>query len=145
MFFEDKAQALRDDARVAAARRMAVCDAVENSPGYRSFANLLDRLFGQEVGDAFRAPFALGDGPAARPCGEAGIADADVRRYDAPVTFRSIDALVSAERACVVDSRRVLDDDQFARLLINRVKRPTFETGSCTVRYAGADRAGTEE
>ena len=64
MFFADRVAALgemwrvlRPEGRLA----VAVCDAVERSPGYAALAALLDRLFGREVGDAFRAPFALGD------------------------------------------------------------------------------------
>ena len=67
MFFADRVAALREmwrvlrpDGRLA----VAVCDAVERSPGYAALASLLDRLFGRAVGDAFRAPFALGDAEA---------------------------------------------------------------------------------
>ena len=133
MFFEDKAQALREMMRVlrpGGRMAVAVCDAVENSPGYVAFAALLDRLFGREVGDAFRAPFALGDAGRLRAlCGEAGIADADVARHSAPVRFKSIDALVSAERACAWTLGGLLDDDQFARLLTeSREALKPFET-----------------
>jgi ubiquinone/menaquinone biosynthesis C-methylase UbiE len=64
MFFDDRAGALRQMMRVlrpGGRIAVAVCDAVENSPGYAAFAALLDRLFGTAVGDAFRAPFVLGD------------------------------------------------------------------------------------
>jgi ubiquinone/menaquinone biosynthesis C-methylase UbiE len=51
MFFEDMPQALREMMRVlrsGGTLAVAVCDAVENSPGYSAFARLLDRLFGRE-------------------------------------------------------------------------------------------------
>src|SRR5690606_2059265 len=101
MFFEDKPKALREMMRVLKPGRwlaVAVCDAVENSPGYGTFALLLDRLFGKEVGNAFRAPFSLGDAEQLRKiCKQAGIADADVIQRNEKVRFRSIDALVSTE------------------------------------------------
>jgi SAM-dependent methyltransferase len=120
MFFADKPKALAEMTRVL--RRggrlaVAVCDAVENSPGYGAFVLLLDRLFGKEVGDAFRAPFSLGDaGRLCDICQEAGIADAEILRRVGKVRFKSIDALVSTERACVWTLGGVLTDEQFERL-----------------------------
>jgi SAM-dependent methyltransferase len=64
MFFDDQPQALREMMRVlrtGGTLAVAVCDAVDRSPGYAAFARLLDRLIGTHVGNAFRAPFALGD------------------------------------------------------------------------------------
>lgn len=121
MFFDDKPAALREMMRVlrpGGRLAVAVCDAVENSPGYSAFAQLLDRLFGKQVGDAFRAPFVLGDAERLHAlCREAGVADAEVERHHAAVRFNSIEALVSTERACVWTLGGVLDDEQFARLM----------------------------
>ncbi|WP_244514893.1 class I SAM-dependent methyltransferase [Ensifer sp. LCM 4579] len=121
MFFEDKPKALTEMMRVlkpGGRLAVAVCDAVENSPGYDAFALLLDRLFGKEVGDSFRAPFSLGDaGRLHEICSEAGIADAEVVQRSEKVRFNSIDALVSTERACVWTLGGVLTDEQFKRLL----------------------------
>jgi len=120
MFFDDPAGAMREMMRVL--RRggrlaVAVCDALDHSPGYAVLAELLHRLFGQSVADAFRAPFALGDPRRLLAlCDAAGIADAAVARVDGTVRFRSIDALVSTERACVWTLGGVLDDEQFDRL-----------------------------
>lgn len=120
MFFDDPVAALSEMRRVAkpgGAVAVAVCDAVEQSPGYAALAALLERLFGQDVADAFRAPFALGDAKRlARLCREAGIADANVRQRSGTVRFASIDALVSTERACVWTLGGLLDETQFDRL-----------------------------
>jgi SAM-dependent methyltransferase len=121
MFFEDRAGALREMMRVLRPGRrlaVAVCDAVERSPGYAAFATLLQRLFGQPVADAFRAPFILGDPEKLRAiCDEAGLAHAEILRRSGLVRFSSIDALVSTERACVWTLGGVLSDDQFTRLI----------------------------
>lgn len=121
MFFKDRAGALREMMRVLRPGRrlaVAVCDAVERSPGYASFATLLQRLFGRQVADAFRAPFILGDPEKLRAiCDEAGLAHAEISRRNGLVRFSSIDALVSTERACVWTLGGVLSDDQFTRLL----------------------------
>ncbi len=121
MFFEDKPQALREMMRVlrpGGRLAVAVCDAVENSPGYGTFALLLDRLFGRQVGDSFRAPFRLGDADRLHEvCREAGIEDAEVVQRSEKVRFESIDAMVSTERACVWTLGGVLTNEQFERLL----------------------------
>jgi SAM-dependent methyltransferase len=121
MFFEDKPQALREMMRVLKREgrlAVAVCDAVENSPGYGAFALLLDRLFGKQVGDAFRAPFSLGDaGRLHAICREAGIEGAHTLQRNGKVRFKSIDAMVSTERACVWTLGGALTDKQFEQLL----------------------------
>jgi ubiquinone/menaquinone biosynthesis C-methylase UbiE len=120
MFFEDWVAALGEMMRVlrpGGRLVVAVCDSVEKSPGYSAFAKLLDRLFGKSVGDAFRAPFVLGD--AERLLGiahEAGLLDAKVAQHDGKVRFKSAASLVSTERACVWTLGGMLDDEQFARL-----------------------------
>ena len=120
MFFDDRVAALREMQRVlrpGGRLAVAVCDAVERSPGYGALAALLLELFGAPVADAFRAPFAIGD--AALLAGlarRAGLEQAEVLSRSAGVRFGSIDALVSAERACIWTLGGLLDDAQFARL-----------------------------
>jgi ubiquinone/menaquinone biosynthesis C-methylase UbiE len=120
MFFDDRIAALREMWRVlrpGGRLAVAICDAIERSPGYASLAALLDRLFGKHIGDAFRAPFVLGDTDALRAlCTDAGIDDARIMQHIGTVRFESIDALVSTERACVWTLGGALDDRQFEHL-----------------------------
>lgn len=121
MFFDDRPGALRQMMRVlrpGGRLAVAVCDDVENSPGYGKLAKLLDRLFGTKVGDAFRAPFVLGNAETLRDiCRQADIQDATVERHHRDVRFKSITDMVSTERACVWTLGGILDEDQFATLL----------------------------
>ena len=120
MFFDDRVAALREMVRVlepGGRLAVAVCDAVERSPGYGALATLLEALFGARVADAFRAPFAIGDAALLnRLARDAGLQRAEVLQRSAAVRFASVDALVSAERACVWTLGGLLDEAQFARL-----------------------------
>jgi ubiquinone/menaquinone biosynthesis C-methylase UbiE len=121
MFFDDRPAALgemmrvlRPDGRIA----VAVCDTLDHSPGYAALADLLQRLFGERIADAFRAPFVLGDPERLLAiAAAAGIADAQVTRHDGSVRFASIGSLISTERACVWTLGGMLDEAQFAELL----------------------------
>ena len=105
MFFEDRRAALREMMRVLRPRgrqAIAVCDSLVHSPGYAALAELLQRLFGDRVANAFRAPFALGDPERLLSLwAQAGIANAKVTRHQGTVHFASIQSLISTERACV--------------------------------------------
>lgn len=120
MFFDDRVAALREMQRVlrpGGRLAVAVCDAVERSPGYGALATLLHTLFGARVADAFRAPFAIGDTARLQSlAAEAGLDGAEVLSRSADVRFASIDALVSAERACIWTLGGLLDDAQFDAL-----------------------------
>ena len=120
MFFEDRVAALREMARVLSpggGMAVAVCGALTASPGYDALAGLLDRLFGRDVGDAFRSPFVLGNAAALKTLADgAELEAASVTERVGKVRFGSIADLVATERACVWTLGGLLDDDQFARL-----------------------------
>lgn len=120
MFFDDRAAGLAEMRRVLRPNgrlAVAVCDAVERSPGYAVLASLLDRLFGRTVGDAFRSPFSAGDPDRLRRTADkAGLAGARIDRRSGDVWFPSIEALVATERACAWTLGGMLDDDQFNTL-----------------------------
>lgn len=121
MFFDDHTAALREMIRVlvpGGRLAVAVCDAVEHSPGYAALADLLQRLFGSRVADAFRAPFKLGAPDLLRSLfAAAGIPDARVTCHTGTVRFASIGSLIATERACVWTLGGMLDDSQFRQLL----------------------------
>lgn len=121
MFFENKVSALREMFRVLRSggrMAIAVCDALDHSPGYAVLAEMLHRLFGHNVADAFRAPFACGDPDQLLSlCYAAEIPNPEICREDGVVQFDSIKALVSTERACVWTLGGLLDNVQFERLL----------------------------
>jgi len=140
MFFEDQAAGLREMMRVArpgGRLSVAVCDALDHSPGYAVLAELLHRLFGGEVAQAFRAPFSCGDRDVlSARCAEAGIGHAAVTRLDGAVEFPSIDAMVASERACAWTLGGLLDDAQFERLRAAAQESfQPFETARGTLRF----------
>lgn len=141
MFFEDKPGALREMVRVlrpGGRLAVAVCDALDHSPGYDELAKLLQRLFGHEVADSFRAPFLLGDPDRLLTmAAEAGIDGAVVQQHEGFVHFDSIDAMISTERACIWTLGGLLDEDQFEVLLREaRRQLQPFANADGTVKFA---------
>ena len=120
MFFDDRAQALREMRRVlkpAGRLAVAVWDRLENSPGYAAMAGLLERLFGRRIASELHAPFALGDPESLRALfAEAGLGEAKVATHAGTARFPSIEAWVRTDVKgwTLAD---LIDDDQYALLL----------------------------
>src|SRR5690349_10654961 len=81
MFFEDRQAALGEMMRIlrpGGYLAVAVWASIEQSPGYAALLRLLQRLFGDDVAAALRAPFVLGDRETLLAVfSEAGISSAD--------------------------------------------------------------------
>jgi SAM-dependent methyltransferase len=140
MFFDDRASAIREMTRVA--RRggrvtVAVWAALDATPGYAAVVALLERLFGDEVADALRAPFALGDeGALARLFAEAGVDDAEIATQEGTAKFSSIRSWIHTEvRGWTLADR--IDDRQFEQLLeeAEKVLQP-FRSADGSVAFA---------
>ena len=120
MFFESKPTAIGEMLRVLRPRgrlAIAVWDAIERTPGYLALSGLLRELFGNDVADAMRAPFALGDRhELQRLLADAGAAGVEMTTQPGSVCFASIDAMISTERACVWTLGGLLDEQQFGLL-----------------------------
>ena len=111
---------------------MAVCDALEHSPGYAALAALLERLFGKRCRRLPRSVRARRLSALRALSADAGLADASVKQHQGTVRFASIDALVSTERACVWTLGGLLDDTQFEQLRreARSAFRPFVETAA---------------
>jgi SAM-dependent methyltransferase len=100
MFFDDRVSALSEMWRVlkpGGELAVAVWDALERTPGYAAMTALLQRLFGERIADALRAPFVLGDpGALAALAAQAGI-QAEVTTRKGTARFPSIEAWVHTD------------------------------------------------
>ena len=101
MFFEDRRAALGEMWRVlrpGGRLAVAVWDKLDRNPGYAAMAALLQRLFGDRVANALRAPFALGDPEILHSLfTEAGIDKIEIHTSDGTARFPSIESWVQTD------------------------------------------------
>jgi ubiquinone/menaquinone biosynthesis C-methylase UbiE len=137
MFFEDRLLAIQEMMRVlqhSGRLAVAVWDSVENFPGYAELANLLQRLYGDQVVEEFLVPFSLGALELLSTLfTEAGVVMAEVTRQEGTVRFPSLrDWLLLEVKEWLLGDR--MDDAQFEGLLTEakEILRP-FVTAEGTV------------
>jgi SAM-dependent methyltransferase len=101
MFFENRAQAVREMLRVLReGGRMAVVvwDSLERSPGYAALTDIVEARLGPEAGAPIRASFSLGDpDQVAALLQEAGVTSVEARSVPATARFPSLRDWVDAE------------------------------------------------
>jgi ubiquinone/menaquinone biosynthesis C-methylase UbiE len=140
MFFEDRAGALKEMWRVlrpGGRLAVAVWAPLDNSPGYAAMVALLQRLFGERVADALRAPFVLGDTDRLRALfGEARIPGLEIRTPAGTARFPSIEAWVHVDVKgwTLAD---LIDDAQYQTLLTQAQRDlRSYVQGDGTVSFA---------
>ena len=120
MFFEDKAQAIREMVRVlrpAGKLAVAVWDSLENVTGYAAITRLLTRLFGDSAAESLRAPYSLGDVQILSTLfSDAGVPDFTVSTLEGKARYPSIRYWMEADiRGWTLSD--ALDDAQFESLV----------------------------
>jgi SAM-dependent methyltransferase len=120
MFFQDRRAAIREMWRVlrpGGRLAIAVWDSLGNTPGYHAVTALLARLFGDEVADLLRAPYALGDPELLEGLlVDSGVDEAQLFRVAGEARFPSVRAWMHSDvRGWTLADQ--LDDAQFEHLV----------------------------
>jgi len=101
MFFQDKTTALREMYRVLSPGGrlvIAVFDSLDNNPGYNAMTEVFERVAGEEVAQALRGPFSLGDITELKSlCTESGLTSAKVTTHNGKASFPDARTMVLAD------------------------------------------------
>lgn len=120
MFFDDRSGAVSEMWRVlrpGGRLVVAVWADLEQTPGYRTLARLLDRLFGAEIARELHAPYCLGEEASLLSIfEEARVQGATAVTLSGEARFPSISDWLHTEIRCWTLAGR-LSDSQFAALL----------------------------
>jgi ubiquinone/menaquinone biosynthesis C-methylase UbiE len=120
MFFEDRTAALREMFRVLRPEgkmAVAVWGQLESSPGYFAMVELLESMFGGDVGAGLRSPFSLGAESVLRSVfAEAGLVIEQFETITGRAVFPSIESWVHTDIRGWTMSEAI-DDAAFARLV----------------------------
>jgi len=140
MFFDDRAQAIREMQRVLRPQGqlvIAVWDRLENTPGYLAVTHLLDDLFGSGIASEIRAPYVLGDiDELKKPFTAAGIDDISIITVQGTARFPSInDWMYTDIKGWTLAD--MLDDSQFELLRTEANKAlQRFSDNEGTISFA---------
>ena len=101
MFFQDKKAALQEMERVLAPGGwmvVSVFDSLDNNPGYHAMTQAFANTAGEEVAQALRAPFSLGDtGELKSLCAESVLTSAEVTTHSGKARFPDVRTMVLAD------------------------------------------------
>jgi ubiquinone/menaquinone biosynthesis C-methylase UbiE len=101
MFFRDRKAALQEMMRVLSPGGrlvVSVFDSLDNNPGYNAMAGAFSNAAGEEVAQALRAPFSLGDTDELKSlCAESGLTSAEVTTHNGKARFPDVRTMVLAD------------------------------------------------
>lgn len=101
MFFQDQTAALREMYRLLAPSGrlvVSVFDSLDNNPGYSTMTEVFERVVGEEVANALRGPFLLGDPEELKAlCSESGLSSAEVTTHTEKARFPDVRTMVLAD------------------------------------------------
>ncbi|MGH9033485.1 MAG: methyltransferase domain-containing protein [Acidimicrobiia bacterium] len=138
MFFDDPMAAIREMRRVARPGgqiAVAVWTGLDLVPGYAAMVELLDQLFGADVADALRVPYALGHRDDLTRLSTAAGLDASVTTRPGVARFPSIDAWVHTDVRGWTLADMISDDDLDRLLAAARVELASFVDSDGTVAF----------
>ncbi len=139
MFFENRRAAVEEMVRVLQPNgrlTIAVWDSLDNTPGYAAVTKLLKRLFGDDVADALRMPYILGDKKVLHSLFSGnGLVDVTITTYQGMAHFPSIESWMFTDVKGWTLAN-ILDDEMFDLLLreAKRELRP-FVSDDGTVKF----------